>query len=44
MMKDQSVIWNIDDEYDYMDNWLSVHLRNKIIGLMELIKQRKANE
>lgn len=38
MMKDQQVIWNIDDEYDYMNSWLSVHLRHKIIELMEFIK------
>lgn len=34
MMKDQAVIWNIEDEYNYMDEWLSIHLCVKIVQLI----------
>ncbi len=38
MMKDQAVIWNIDDDYNYMDEWLQVQFRSK---LCELVNKRK---
>jgi predicted protein tyrosine phosphatase len=33
MMKDQAVIWNFDDDYNYMDEWLQVQIRSKLVQL-----------
>lgn len=35
MLKDQAIVWNIEDEYNYMDEWLAVHLHDKILELFK---------